>query len=127
MSQFSKDTNNQKRKFYDLENRTCAFAKKCRLFTKELPQTIENKEDIKQLTRSSGSVFANYIEANESLSKKDFYHRIKICRKEAKESCGRLTLCDCGQSSKVEKMRGDLLEEGMQLTKIFGAIVSRQS
>ena len=40
----------------------------------------------KQLARSSGSQAANYIEANESLSKKDFSHRAKICRKEAKES-----------------------------------------
>ena len=73
-------------KVYDLEPRTFAFAKDCRFLMKRLPKTIETIEDGKQLIRSSGSVGANYIEANESLSKKDFYYRIKICRKEAKAS-----------------------------------------
>ncbi|RZJ56361.1 MAG: four helix bundle protein [Flavobacterium sp.] len=59
---------------------------------KKLPRTIQTIEDGKQLVRSSGSVGANYIEANESLSKKDFCYRVKICRKEAKESIYWLTL-----------------------------------
>jgi four helix bundle protein len=78
--------NCNERKIYDLEERTFVFARNCRLAIKSLPRTIEVYEDGKQLVRSSGSVGANYIEANESLSKKDFYYRIKICRKEAKES-----------------------------------------
>ncbi len=73
-------------KIYDLEERTLQFAITSRLFLKKLPRTISNIEDTKQLVRSSGSVGANYIEANESLSKKDFCYRIKICRKESKES-----------------------------------------
>jgi four helix bundle protein len=72
-------------KRFDLEDRTYAFAKRCRGFVKILTKTIGNMEDARQLVRSSGSVGANYIEANESLSKKDFICRIKICRKEAKE------------------------------------------
>jgi len=71
---------------YDLEERTFQFAKNVRLWLKTLPSTIANIEDIKQLVKASGSVGANYIEANESLSKKDFKMRIKISRKEAKES-----------------------------------------
>ena len=71
---------------YDLEERTFQFAKSVRLFTKTLPKTISNVEDGKQVIRSSGSVGANYREANESLSKKDFLMRVKISRKEAKES-----------------------------------------
>ena len=74
-------------KKYDLEERTLKFAIDSRLFLKKLPRNISNIEDAKQYVRSSGSVGANYIEANESLSKKDFCFRIKICRKEAKESC----------------------------------------
>ena len=74
------------KKIYDLEERTFIFAKECRFLLKKLPKTIQIFEDGKQLVRSSGSVGANYIEANESLSKKDFCYRIKICRKEAKES-----------------------------------------
>ncbi|HSM47247.1 MAG TPA: four helix bundle protein [Draconibacterium sp.] len=71
---------------YDLEERTFQFAKNVRIWVKSLPKTISNIEDVKQLVRASGSVGANYIEANESLSKKDFVFRIKICKKEAKES-----------------------------------------
>ena len=72
---------------YDLEERTFQFAEKIRIWVKSLARTIPNIEDIKQLVRASVSVGANYIEANESLSKKDFIFRIKICKKEAKE-CG---------------------------------------
>jgi len=70
---------------YDLEERTFQFAKDVRLFVKKLPKTAANIEDGKQLIRASGSVGANYREANESLGKKDFMVRIKISRKEAKE------------------------------------------
>lgn len=67
---------------YDLEERT--FAKSVRLFVKTLPTTLTNIEDGKQLIKLSGSIGANYREANEALSKKDFLMRIKISRKEAK-------------------------------------------
>ena len=72
----------QNTKHYDLEERTFEFARRCRVFVKILPKTIGNIGDGKQLVRSSGSVGANYIEANESLSKRDFVLRAKICRKE---------------------------------------------
>jgi len=71
---------------YDLEDRTFEFTKRVRAFVKQLTVTSANIEDSKQLIKSSGSIGANYIEANEALSKKDFYHRIKISRKESKES-----------------------------------------
>ena len=71
---------------YDLEERTFQFAKEVRLFIKTLEKTIANIEDSKQVVRSSGSIGSNYIEANEAFSKKDFVFRIKISRKEAKES-----------------------------------------
>lgn len=70
---------------YGLEERTFQFAKSVRLFVKTLPKTIANVEDGKQSIKASGSVGANYREANEALSKKDFVLRIKICRKEANE------------------------------------------
>lgn len=81
---FNNETPNSNR--YDLEERTYEFAKRCRDFVRKLPRTISNLEYGKQLVRSSGSQAANYIEANEALSKKDLGHRIKISRKEAKES-----------------------------------------
>jgi four helix bundle protein len=55
---------------YDFEERTCQFAKAVRLFVKTLPKTIADIEDDKQLIKASGSLGANYIEANESLGKK---------------------------------------------------------
>ena len=59
-------------KRFDLEDRTFEFARKSRAFVKRLPRSIANQEDGRQLINSSGSVGANYIEANEALSKKDF-------------------------------------------------------
>lgn len=78
--------NNQNKKIYDLEDRTFIFAKNEITFTKRLSKNLHNIEIIKQLIRASGSAGANYIEANEPLGDKDFKMRIKICRKEAKES-----------------------------------------
>ncbi|MDD4332974.1 MAG: four helix bundle protein [Patescibacteria group bacterium] len=109
--------------YYDLEERTLKFAKVTREFIKKLPRTISNIEDIKQLSRSSGSVGANYIEANESLSKKDFTMRIKICRKEAKESKYWFLLVDCPSELLLE--RDALIKEASELTKIFGAILEK--
>ena len=70
----------------DLCERTFQFAKAVRHFVRKLPKTISNFEDVKQLVRSSGSVGANYIEAQEALSRKDFRYRVSVSRKEAKES-----------------------------------------
>jgi four helix bundle protein len=108
---------------YDLESRTLKFAKNTRSFVRKIPRTISNIEDGKQLVRSSGSIGANYIEANESLSKKDFVMRIKICRKESKESCYWLNLIFIGQNIELEKERQSLEKEATELTKIFGSIV----
>jgi len=112
-------------KQYDLENRTRKFAKDCRLFVRSLPRDIISIEDGKQLVRSSGSVAANYIEANEAISKKDFYHRIKIARKEAKESNLWLDMCNC-QSVETTQDRDRLMSESVELMKIFGAIVTKK-
>ena len=65
-------------KVYDLEDRLFVFAQDVRAFVKRLPRTIANIEEGKQVIRSSGSVEANYIEANESLGRKDFLMKIKI-------------------------------------------------
>lgn len=94
------------------------------MFTKQIPKTLAN-EDFKQLVRSSGSVGANYIEANEFISKKDFLMRIKICRKEAKESRYWLRLVDTADDAAREKYRNDLIREATELTSIFGAILRK--
>jgi four helix bundle protein len=74
------------KKVYDLEERTFRYAKEVCVFCKKIEKNLSNNEYHKQLIRSSASVGANYIEANEALSKKDFILRVKISRKEAKES-----------------------------------------
>ncbi len=95
-------------KQYDLEDRTFNFAQRVRALVKKLSKTTGNIEDGKQVIRSSGSVGANYIEANESLSKKDFVMRIKICRKEAKESRYWLRLIDMSRNNTDEEERQNL-------------------
>ncbi|MFZ1249273.1 MAG: four helix bundle protein [Candidatus Saccharimonadales bacterium] len=101
---------------YDLEERTYQFAKKCRLYIKGLKPSITNIEDAKQLTRSSGSIAANYIEANEALSRKDFVMRVKISRKEAKETMLWLRLLDAPD---------ELQQEALELKKIMSAIIDK--
>ena len=118
-------TEKRNTKQYDIEDRTLEFARRARAFVKKLNKTIANTEDGKQLIRASGSVGANYIEANEALSKKDFVMRIKICRKEAKESRYWLRLVDTGSNSKLENEREDLEAEARELTHIFGSIVTK--
>ena len=115
----------QNSKQYDLEERTLKFAREVRAFVKKLSKTIENIEDSKQVVKSSGSVGANYIEANESFSKKDFVFRIKICRKEAKESRYWLRLVDINNDSKLEKERQNLVKESTELMNIFGSIIRK--
>lgn len=112
-------------KQYDLEDRTFIFAKNNRSFIKKLPKTIGNIEDGKQLVRSSGSVGANYIEANESFSKKDFVLRAKICRKEVKESRYWLNLVDTNGDKMLEADRKELIQESTELMNIFGSIIRK--
>jgi len=110
---------------YDLEERTYEFAKCVRAFVKRLPRSVSNFEDIKQVVRSSGSVGANYIEANEALSKKDFLMRVKVSRKESKESRYWLRLLDTGPDATVEQDRQKLIQESIELMKIFSAIIRK--
>ncbi len=110
---------------YDLEERTFQFAKAVRLFIKTLPKTIANIEDIKQLVKASGSVGANYREANEALSKKDFLMRIKISRKESKESAYWLRLIHETNSLKNADEALSLRQEANELKKIFSSIIEK--
>ena len=109
---------------YDLEERTFLFAKECRIYIRTLPKTISNIEDCKQLVRSSGSVGANYIEANEKLGDKDFSYRLKIARKEAKESKYWLRLLQ-ELNPEHNKLSEPLLFEIEELRKILSAIITK--
>jgi four helix bundle protein len=112
--------NEKVKKRYDLESRTFVFSQKVIAFINKLPKTLTNIEIGKQLVRSAGSVGANYIEANDSLGKKDFLMRIKISRKEAKES--RYWLGLSNPSKEYEQTQQDLIQEATELMNIFGAI-----
>src|SRR5436309_14494751 len=109
----------------DLEERTFQLAQSIRAFVKQLPKTIGNAEDVQQLVRASGSVAANWIEADEALSKKDFLMRVKICRKEAKESRLFLRLIDAGLTKSTITARDGLAAEARELTLIFSSIISK--
>lgn len=112
-------------KRYDLEERTFKFAKDVAIFSNKLPKTTSNFEYKKQVIRSSGSVGANYIEANESLGDKDFLMRIKICRKEAKESEYWLRLLRESNNQEFESDLDRLYNEATELRKIFSAILNK--
>jgi four helix bundle protein len=115
----------EEKKQYDLEERTYQFAKDVRKFVKNLPKSIANTEDGRQVVKSSGSVGANYIEANESLSRKDFVMRIKISRKEAKETKYWLRLIDVQDKENLDSSRRELLQEADELMNIFGTILKK--
>lgn len=116
---------NTKKPVYDLEERTFLFAKEVRFFIKTLPYSTANEEDGRQVIKSSGSVGANYREANEALSKKDFLMRIKISRKESKESAYWLRLINETNDLKNALEVKRLQNEANELKKIFSAIIEK--
>jgi len=116
--------NMKTQKVYNLEDRTYLFAKECRFPVRSLPKTLSNIEDGKQLIRASGSIGANYIEANEKLGNKDFLMRLKIARKETKEAQYWLRLLgDLNDSSKPRIAK--LVQEAFELRNILSSIISK--
>ena len=115
----------EKKNGYDLEDRTLKFAGDVRAFVRLLPRSIANNEDSSQVVRSSGSIGANYIEANEALSKKDFLMRIRISRKEAKETAYWLRLIDTGDKASLNERREVLYQEARELMFILSAIMRK--
>jgi len=111
---------------YDLEERTFLFAKEVRIFISKIPKTLSNIEDAKQVIRSSGSIGANYIEANEKLGDKDFLYRLKIARKEAKETKYWLRLLH-DLNPEFREVSETLLHEAEELRKILSAIITKTS
>ena len=116
-----------KERGFDLEDRTYRFALRVRLLLRKIPRTISNEEDGRQLIRSSGSVAANYIEANENLGDRDFLYRIKLCRKESKESRFWLSLLQIDETASFASERIALTNEADELMKIFAAIFRNSS
>jgi len=108
---------------FDLDRRTLLFARAVKEYVDKLPAKTTNYEIGKQLIRSSGSVGANYIEANEALSKRDFLMRIKICKKKAKESRYWLDLSEPNKENTT--IKSQLISESTELIKVFATIVNK--
>ena len=115
------------KKPYNLGDRTILFATEIRAFIHEIPNNYLNRDDLRQLLRSSGSVAANYAEANEAESKKDFAHKCKLCRKESKECHVWLTIFVAKFSDPQDKKRLELAKEALELTKIFTSIIRKMN
>ena len=123
--QYSNQQKDKKPKKYDLEDRTTEFAKQVIIFSKKVSKNWVTFELIPQLIRSAGSVGANYREANDALSKKDFYHRLKISRKELKESIHWLDLILTSNPEYKDEIT-KLFIEAYELKNIFSSIIIKQ-
>ena len=110
---------------HPLEERCYQFGKRVRAFCREVKKDLANIEDIKQLVKASGSVGANYIEANENVGRGDLKFRLKVCRKESKESMHFLGLMELFDDGELEKERIFLVDEAIQLRKIFTAMIRK--
>lgn len=108
---------------FDLEKRCISFAKEINILLRSLHLLPQNIEYGKQLIRSSGSVGANYIEANNAIGYKDFLLRMRIARKEAKESQYWLALLEV--PAKSESKHRELANESNQIIKILSAIINK--
>ena len=106
---------------YDLESRTINFSKDILDFVENSKISFLNKNIIDQLLRSATSIGANYREANNGASKKDFINKINICRKEAKETEYWIELLAKVEKDKIFELRR-LWSEAHQLTLILGKI-----
>ena len=111
-------------KKFDLEERTTAFGKQIVIFCKKLPKNNINLRLIPQVIGSAGSIGANYREANDSLGKKDFVHRLKIARKESKEVSHWLVLLEAAHPEFTGEV-ALLSKEAKELTNILSAIIKK--
>jgi four helix bundle protein len=117
------NNNNQNNK-YDLEDRTLEFSKQVLGLCRKLPKEVINNPLVNQLIRSSTSVGANYREANDSLGKKDFAHRVRIARKEAKESTYWLELV-LEANPRFSEEINTLIKESLELRNILSSIIRK--
>ena len=106
---------------YDLEERCSKFGEDIIKFCQEIKKNDYIKSLIIQLIRSATSVGANYMEANQASSKKDFRNKIRICQKEANESKHWLRMIAVAEPGLKEKCR-EYWNESHELTLIFAKI-----
>jgi four helix bundle protein len=112
----------EERKRYDLEERTARFGEAAIGFAKLTPNTPVNSPLIDQLVRASTSIGANYCEADDAGSGKEFRHKIGTCKREARESKHWLRMVAASEPSLKEGAR-TLWQEAKELHLIFAAIL----
>ncbi|MFA6552160.1 MAG: four helix bundle protein [Candidatus Paceibacterota bacterium] len=122
MSNQAQNPNVKNDKIYDLAERTALFGESIIEFMSCIPTTNINNPLINQLVRSSTSIGANYMEADGAESKKDFNHKIGICKKEAKETMHWIRMIAKANSGKTIECR-KLWNEAHELTLIFSSII----
>jgi len=111
---------------YDLEERTAKFGEAIIAFAKRVPVTEVTRSLIDQLVRAGTCIGANYSEADDAESKKDFRHKIGICRKESKETKHSLRMIAAAEPLLKDSAR-PLWQEAKELNLIFGAIRRKSS
>src|SRR3989338_9799844 len=117
--------NNQTRgKKFDLEERSTEMARRVVHLCKSVKPSAVNQRIITQLIGSAGSVGANYREANDALGKKDFVHRLKIARKEAKEAMHWFELIEEANPEFISRMK-DIKQEANELKNILSSIINK--
>ena len=105
-----------------MEERTAKFGEEVIKFSKIIPINLTTKPLISQLVRSATSVGANYSEADDAESKKDFQHKIGICKKESRETKHWLRMMAVAAPELTERAR-ILWTEAKELNLIFNAII----
>ena len=118
----TKDSENER--VYDLEERTAKFGERVIVFTKTLPRNEITRPIMTQLIKSATSIGANYCEADDAESSKDFVHKIGICRKESRESKHWLRMIATACPELVGQSRV-LWSEAKELNLIFNSIARK--
>ena len=119
----SKTQNANVKKVYDLEERTALFGEEIIDFAKTLPHDRISNELVKQFIRSGTSIGANYMEADGAESKKDFRHKIALCKKEAKETKHWIRMIAKANPDRKKECK-KIWQEAQELTLIFSTILN---
>ncbi|PIR27676.1 four helix bundle protein [Candidatus Berkelbacteria bacterium CG_4_9_14_3_um_filter_39_23] len=109
---------------FDLEDSITRFAIQVIKLCKKLDRNPINDRIVSQAVSSSGSVGANYREANDALGKKDFAHKLKISRKECKEAIHWLILIGEANEQSTGEI-AELINEGQEIRNILSAIIKK--
>ncbi len=117
-------TNCKQKQKFDLKERTAQFSEDVIDFSKSVKESTINRPIISQLIRAATSIGANYCEADCAESKKDFEHKLSICKKESKESKYWLRMIAKSHPETKDRAR-DLWKEAVELNLIFSAIINK--